>query len=58
MSRLLDSKPRLLTSSKGNSKTASFLSSDVQKYEVIRESGVARNLDRLNLKNSIYDEEE
>jgi len=57
MSRLLDPQPRILTISKSVKTGSSFLSADIQKYEVIKESGVARNLDKLNLKDSIYDDD-
>lgn len=55
MSRLLDSKPKLF---KENIKTSGItsLSSDIQKYEVIKESGTARNLDQLDLSDSIYED--
>ena len=58
MSRLLDSKPNILKS--GTIKTSfggiTSLSADIQKYEVIKESGTARNLDRLDLSDSIYED--
>jgi hypothetical protein len=55
MSRLLDSNPKMF---KTNVKTSGItsLSADIAKYEVIRESGVARNLDRLDLTDSIYED--
>ena len=55
MSRLLDSEPRLFTSSTRTSGLTS-LSADIQKYEVIKESGTARNLDKLDLTDSIYED--
>ena len=55
MSRLLDPTPRILTSSVRKSSMTS-LSTDIQKYEVIKESGTARNLDRLDLTDSIYED--
>lgn len=55
MSRLLDPQPRIF---KSNTKTSGLtsMSADIQKYEVIRESGTARNLDRLDLTDSIYED--
>jgi hypothetical protein len=55
MSRLLDPSPRILTSSTRTSGLTS-LSTDIQKYEVIKESGTARNLDKLDLSDSIYED--
>jgi len=55
MSRLLDSKPLILTSNTRSSGITS-LSADIQKYEVIKESGTARNLDQLDLSDSIYED--
>lgn len=55
MSRLLDSNPKMFKSS---AKTAGHtsLSADIAKYEVIKESGTARNLDQLDLSDSIYED--
>jgi hypothetical protein len=55
MSRLLDSNPRIF---KSNTRTSgrTSLSADIQKYEVIKESGTARNLDMLDLSDSIYED--
>ena len=55
MSRLLDSQPKFFQASKKISGITS-LSTDIQKYEVIKESGTARNLDKLDLTDSIYED--
>lgn len=55
MSRLLDSTPKIFTSNTHTSGLTS-LSADIQKYEVIKESGTARNLDKLDLTDSIYED--
>jgi hypothetical protein len=55
MSRLLDSTPKIFRTGFNTSGLTS-LSADIQKYEVIKESGTARNLDQLNLSDSIYED--
>lgn len=55
MSRLLDSQPKMFNKSATTSGRTS-LSADIQKYEVIKESGTARNLDKLDLSDSIYED--
>ena len=55
MSRLLDSQPQMLKKITRIAGRTS-MSADISKYEVIKESGVARNLDRLDLTDSIYED--
>ena len=58
MSRLLDNDQPSFLPKSANVKTSFLgLGADIEKYAIIEEQGTARNLNKLNIKNSIYEKE-
>jgi len=57
MSKLLDPNPSFLPKSAGTKKSFLGLGADIEKYAIIEEKGKARNLHKLNIKDSIYDKD-
>jgi len=57
MSTPFNPKPRLLPKTAYAKSSFLGLGADIEKYAIIEERGVARNLHKLNLKGSIYDKD-
>ena len=56
MSKLLDNNnPSMLPKNASTKKSFLGLGADIEKYAILEEQGVARNLHKLNITNSIYD---
>jgi len=57
MSKLLDPNPSFLPRKASVKKSFLGLGADIEKYAIIEEKGQARNLHKLNIKDSIYDKD-
>jgi hypothetical protein len=57
MSKLFDTTPKLFPRQASTKKSFLGLGADIEKYAILEEQGTARNLGKLNIKDSIYDKE-